>query len=60
MFEDSPGQDGGVGRYALLPRRTKRRKQQIKKKKKKPDCQKIELCGSPTTKDLKKKHSFRW
>ena len=24
------------------------------------DCQKIELYGSPTTKDLKKKHSFIW
>ena len=23
------------------------------------NCQKIELCGSPTTKELKKKHSFR-
>ena len=23
------------------------------------NCQKIELCGSPTTKELKKKHSYR-
>ena len=23
------------------------------------NCQKIKLCGSPTTKELKKKHSFR-
>ena len=29
------------------------------KKKNNPNFQKIELCGSPTTKELKKKHSPR-
>ena len=33
--------------------------QQIKKKKKQQNCQKIQLYGSLTTKELKKKHSSR-
>ena len=38
---------------------TKRRTTTILKTKNNQNCQKIELYGSPTTKELKKKHSFR-
>ena len=50
------GQDGGVGRYTLPPHTTKRG-QLLKTKN--FLCQKIELYGSPTTKELRKKHSPR-
>ena len=50
----SSGQDGRVGRYALLPLTTKRRTT-----KNNENCQKIELYGSLTNKELKKKHSSR-
>ena len=53
------GQDGGIGRYTLPPRTTKRRTTTNLKMKNKQNCQKIELYGSPTIKELKKKHSFR-
>ena len=47
-----------VSRYTLLPHTTKRRKTNFKTKNNKK-FQKIELCGSLTIKDLKKKHSPR-
>ena len=50
-------QDGGIGRYTLPPRTTKRRKTTNLKTKNNQNCQKIELYGSLTTKELKKKHS---
>ena len=49
------GQDGGTGKYASLPRTTKRRTTAKTNQK----CQKIELYESPTNKELKKKHSSR-
>ena len=51
-------QDGGVGRNTLLPRTTKKRTTNLKMKNNQ-NCQKIELYGSLTTKELKKKHSSR-
>ena len=42
----------------MLPYKTKRRTTTLKTKNNQ-NCQKIELYGSPTTKELKKKHSFR-
>ena len=53
------GQDGGVGRYASLPRRSKRRTAINLKTKSNQNCQKIELYEGLTTKELKKKHSSR-
>ena len=53
LFQTS-GQVGGIGRYTLLPLTTKRRTT-----KNNENCQKIELYGSLTNKELKKKHSFR-
>ena len=53
------GQDRGIGRYTLPPSTTKRRTTTNLKTKNNQTCQKIELCGSPTTKELKKKHSSR-
>ena len=52
-------QDGGVGRYTLLPHTTKRRTTPNLKTKNNQNWQKIELYGSPVTKELKKKHSSR-
>ena len=52
------GQDGGIGRYALLPQTTKRRTTTNLKTKNNQNCQKIKLCVSPTIKELKK-HSSR-
>ena len=54
-------QDGGIGRYTLPPRTTKRRTTtNLKTKKKKTqNCQKTEVYESRTTKELKKKQSFR-
>ena len=51
-------QDGGLGRYTVPPCKTKRRTTNLKTKSKQ-NCQKIELYGSLTTKELKKKHSPR-
>ena len=51
-------QDGGVGRYTLPPHTTKRTTMNLKAKTNQ-NCQKIKLYGSPTTKELKKKHSSR-
>ena len=51
-------QDRGVGRYTLPPHTTKRTTTNLKKKNNQ-NFQKIELYGSPTTKELKKKYSFR-
>ena len=53
------GQDGGVGRHTVPPRTTKRQTTTIKKKNKTQNWQRIELYGSPTTNELKKKHSYR-
>ena len=54
------GQDGGVGRYNSPPHTTKRRTTTTNlKTQNNQNCQKIKLYGSPTTKELKKKHSFR-
>ena len=50
------GQDRGIGRYILPPHTTKRRTTNLKTKNSQ-NCQKIQLYGSPTTKELKKKHS---
>ena len=52
-------EDGGIGRYALLPHTSKRRTTNNLKIKNNQNCQKIELYGSPTTIELKKKHSSR-
>ena len=52
------GQDGGIGRHTLLPHITERGTTNLKRKNNQ-NCQKIELYGSPTTKELKKKHSSR-
>ena len=49
-------QDGGAGRYTVP---TKRRIATNLKTKNNQNYQKIELYGSPTTKELKKKHSSR-
>ena len=55
--EEASGQDGGIGRYTLPPQTTKRTTTNSKTKNNQ-NCQKIKLYGSPTTKELKKKHSF--
>ena len=52
------GQDGGIGRYTLPPHTTKRRATNLKTKNNQ-NCQKIQLYGSLTTKELKKKLSSR-
>ena len=52
-------QDGGVGRHTVPPRTTKRRTTTNLKTKNNQNSQKIELYGSPTTKESKKKHSSR-
>ena len=51
------GQDGGVGGYIVPPRTTKRRTTTNLKTKINQNFQKIKLSGSPTTEELKKKHS---
>ena len=48
-------QDAGTSRYTLPPRTTKRRTTNLKIKNNQ-NCQQIEVYGSPTTKELKKKH----
>ena len=53
------GQDGDIGRHALPPHTTISRITTNLKTKTNQNCQKIELYGSPTAKDLKKKCSSR-
>ena len=53
------GQDGGIGRNTVPPRTTQRRTTTNLKTKNNQNCQKIELYGSSTTKELNKRHSFR-
>ena len=53
------GQNGGVGRHAVPAHTTKRRTTANIKTKNNQNCQKIELYGSPTTEELKKKYSCR-
>ena len=53
------GQEGDVSSCTLPPRTTKRRTTKILKTKNNQNCQKIELYGSLTTKELKNKHSSR-
>ena len=55
----TPGQDGDIGRHASPPHTTIRRITTNLKAKYSQNCQKIELHGSPTIKDLKKKYSSR-
>ena len=52
-------QDRGMGRYTVSPCTTKRRATTNLKTKNNQNCQKIELYGSLTTRELKKKHSSR-
>ena len=58
-YMQTSGQDGGIRRYTLPPHTTKGRTTTNLKTKSNQNCQKIELYGSPTTKELKKKYSFR-
>ena len=51
--------NGGISRYTVQPHTTKRRTTTNLKTKNNQNCQKIKLYGSPTTKELKKKHSSR-
>ena len=53
------GQDGGIGRHASHPCATIRRITTKLTTKYNQNCQKTEPNGSLTTKDLKKKYSFR-
>ena len=50
------GQDGGAGRHTAPLCTTKRTTTNVKARNN-HNCQKIKLYGSPTTKELKKKHS---
>ena len=58
-FWGTSGQYGDISRYTLPPHTTKRRTTTNLKTKNNQNCQKIELYGSLTTKELKKKHSSR-
>ena len=49
----TPGEDGGIGRYALPPHTTKRRTT-TNLKTNNQNCPKIKLYGSPLTEELKK------
>ena len=51
-------QDGGIGRHTVPPCTTTRRTTNFETKNN-SNWQKSEPCGSPTTKELKKKHSSR-
>ena len=51
-------QDGGIGKHTVTLRTTKRRTTNLKTKKQ-PELPKIELYGSLTTKELKKKQLTR-
>ena len=59
MEHTASSQDWGIGRYALLPRTTKRKITTNLKTKTNQNCQKIKLYRSPATKELKEKHSSR-
>ena len=63
MWNQTSGQDGGVGSCALCPCATlhnpRKNYNQISKTNNTQNHQKIKLYGSPTTKDLKKPHSSR-
>ena len=56
LQSETSHQDAGIGRHTLPPLTTKRRTTKNLKTKNNQNCQKIELYGSPTTKELKKKH----
>ena len=58
MFLETSSQDRGIGRHTVPPRTTRRTTTNLKTKSNQ-NCQKIELYGSLTTKELKKKHSSR-
>ena len=53
------GQDGGVGRHTVCLLAQPKEGQQQFKLKNNQNWQKIELYASPTTKEIKKKHSSR-
>ena len=55
---ETSNQDGVIGRYTVPPCTTKRRTTNLKTKNNQK-YQKIELYGSLTTNELKKKHSSR-
>ena len=57
LQSETSHQDGGIGRHTLPPRTTKSITNL--KTENTQNCQKIELYGNPTTKELKK-HSSRW
>ena len=52
------GEDGGVGRHCASSHNQKKGNNNLKTKNNQ-NRQKIELYGSPTTKEIKKKHSSR-
>ena len=54
------GQDRGAGRHASPPLTTTKELQLNLKTNNTQNSQKIELCGSQTTEDLKKPQSSRW
>ena len=56
---ETSSQDAGIGRYTLPPHATERRTTNLKIKNNQ-NYQKIKLYASLTTKELKKKHPFRW
>ena len=58
-FNFYSGKDGNVGRYISLPHTTKRRITTNLKTKNNQNCQRIELYGSLTTKELQTKHLSR-
>ena len=57
--KSTSGQDGGIGRHTVPRHTTKNRTTKNLKRKNNQNCQKIELYASLTTRELKKKHSFR-
>ena len=59
LKKGSSSQDGGVGGHTVLPCTTRRRTTTNFKIKNNQNYQKIELYGSVTTKELKKKHSSK-
>ena len=60
IYEGTSGQDGGLGRDTLPPGGTTRIITTTLKTKNTQNCQKIELYGSLTSKDLKKPYSSIW
>ena len=55
--KQTSGQDGSIGKHNSPPHTTTAK---ITTRLQNKYCQKIELYGSPTTKELKKTHSSRW